>query len=167
MGLLKPVFKSLTGVALATAMAMPALAQDAANDAPVVNASVATTTMTKPQFVNVSDWNIGDARVAAAAASSDKVAIVVWGGTKELQYEAFLAAQDLVNEGIPAAFVIAPDTNGHTADAYFEVFAKSAPKGDSTFGVKNAHLVRQDMYDGAKSAYNSTFPVRVAELDLR
>jgi len=170
MGALRPLFRGLTGVALAGAMALPAIANDDANDAPVIEASVsveAPAKMTKPQYVGAAHETPNDARILAAAASRDKVAIVVWGGTKELQLEAYKAAQQLVNEGIPVAFVLAPDSNGFTADAFFQTYAMSKPYGEATYGVDNAHLVRADIYQGARDAYTSNFPQRYSQLNLR
>lgn len=168
MGVLRPLFRGLTGVALASAMTLPVLAQDAANDAPVMNASVSTTTMTKPQVVNASGETMNDARILAAAASRNKVAIVVWGGTKELQFEAYKAAQDMVNEGIPTALVVAPDHNTTPQDAIFQIYAKSAPQGeDSHIGTDHVGLVREAMYKHAKYAYSTNYSTKIAELDIR
>lgn len=154
-------------------MATPAFAgENAANsNVPVANASISSTApkaMAEPHFVNASTWTENDASLAAAAASVDKVAIVVWGGSKQLQYEAFLAAQDLVNAGVPTAFVLAPDHNSTPNDAVFQVYAKSAPQGeDSHIGVNHTDLVRSAMYEHAKYAYQTNFPQRVASLDIK
>ena len=114
--------------------------------------------MAKPQFVNVSDRSINDARLAAAAATKSQVAIVVWGGTKDLQHKAYKAAADLVGEGIPAAFVIAPDHNTTPHDAVFQVFAKSIPTGeDSHIGTNYVHLVRDATHEHAKHAHHANF----------
>lgn len=171
MGLLKPVFQTLTAAAMAgSLLAFPAAAQDAANtNAPVVktSATVAPAAMTKPQYVGVSDWTINDARLAAENVSHNKVAIVVWGGTQELQLEAYKAAQDLVNEGVPVAFVLAPDHNTLPEDAVFQVYAKSAPISEGQYFMNGIHEVRGDTYSSAKSAHRANFPQQVAQLDIR
>ncbi|CAM3738588.1 hypothetical protein [Litorimonas haliclonae] len=175
MSILRDKFVGLAAPVMAATLAFssPAWAEDnpANSNVPVTNASVSTSIpvkMTKPQYVGAANETANDARILAAAASRDKVAIVVWGGTKGLQFEAYKAAQDLINEGIPVAFVSAPDTNSLEGDAIFQIYAKSAPQGkDGHFGNDHADKVRANMYETAKATYQRVFPQKIASLDIQ
>ncbi len=119
------------------------------------------------QYVGVQDRSINDARFIAAAASRDKVAIVVWGGNRTIQQEAYNAALDLVDMGIPTAFVLAPDHNSLDDEAVTQVYAASTPRSDGHYGTDHANLVRADMRDAGIAAYREAFPQQLAALALR
>lgn len=118
------------------------------------------------QFVDAQRDTPNDARILAAAASRDKVAIVVWGGNRTIQQEAYNAARDLVGMGIPTAFVLAPDDNGLDGDAAMTVYAASLPRSDSRWGTNYAREVRADMREAGIDAYRRAFPAQLAALAL-
>lgn len=107
------------------------------------------------QYVDATRESLAGARGFAAAASRDKIAIVVWGGNRTLQQEAYNAALDLVDAGIPAAFILAPDGNGLDGDANFMVYACSLPYSVAAYGTNWAHEVRAAMRSSALEAHRS------------
>ena len=119
------------------------------------------------QYIGVQDRTINDARTAAAAASHNKVAIVVWGGNRTIQAEAYKAGLDLIDMGIPVAFVLAPDTNGLEGDAGFQIYAKSAPRFDGYVGADNAKDLRPVVRQAGLDAHKETFPQQIATLSIR
>lgn len=119
------------------------------------------------QFVGVQDQTINDARIVAAAASNSKIAIIVWGGNRTIQQEAYNAALDLIDMGIPVAFVLAPDTNGLEGDASFQIYARSEPRFDGSVGVDNASDLRPVIRQAGLDAHKEVFPQQVATLSIR
>jgi len=174
MGILRPIFRRLAIPAMVGAMsvATPAWAsEDAANsNATVVAASVSTAParMTKPLYKDVSKLASKEAILQELAnVSIDKVAIVVWGGNRTLQQEAWNASLDLVRDGIPTVMVVAPDHNSLPQDAIFQIYAKSLPQGqDGHFGTDHADKVRVNMYENGKYAYRKNYTQQVAGLNL-
>ena len=137
-------------------------ANESAGSAPSMQA-----TKLSVQYVGVQDQTINDARIVAAAASNNKVAIVVWGGNRTIQQEAYNAALDLIDMGIPVAFVLAPDTNGLEGDAGFQIYAKSAPRFDGYVGADNAKDLRPAVRQAGLEAHKENFPQQVATLSIR
>jgi len=165
--LAKMAFGAIAGTAMMATPLATATAEDAANSNAQVTQVAATAAVTpQVQFVNAMDRTENDARILAAAASTDKVAIVVWGGNRAIQQEAFFAARDLAGAGIPTAFVLAPDGNGIEADAYLEIYAASTPRRDGTIANNGAERIRQVTRDGGLAAYREAFPTQVAQLSL-
>ncbi|MET4131781.1 hypothetical protein ABIE62_000897 [Porphyrobacter sp. MBR-155] len=106
----------------------------------------------------------------AAIASSDKIAVVVWGGNVELQRQAYAAAQDLRGQGIPLAFIVGPDLNGYAEDANFQIYARGLPQfeGDgANIGGANVAMVRPEVVRMGREAYARRFPRELAALDIR
>jgi len=129
--------------------------------------AVAQTPQVAVQFIGIQDRAIDDARYIVANASHSKVAIVVWGGTRAIQQEAYNAARDLAGIGIPVAFVLAPDTNGLEGDAGFQIYARSEPRYDGVVGTSNAKDLRPIVRQNALDAHNEAFPQQVATLTVR
>lgn len=150
------VSASLAVSAFATASLLPAvsMAQEQSRTTPTV------------QFIDVQTYTMNDTRIIAASASRNKIAIVVWGGNRVIQQEAYNAARDLVNIGIPTAFVLGPDDNGLDADAAMTIYAASLPRFDSRWGTNYASSIRADMREGGVEAYRMAFPREAAALGL-
>jgi hypothetical protein len=146
----------------AIAQERPAAAQLVAAN---TNVAVSTTTP-QVQYVDVSRYSAGYAREAAGAASHDGIAIVVWGGNRTIQQEAYNAARDLAGIGIRTAFVLAPDDNGLDGDAALQVYAASTPRSDGRMGTNNAQYIRTDMRDAGLRAYREAFPAQAIALGL-
>ena len=109
-------------------------------------------------------------RTGAAMASRDKIAIIVWGGNRDLQQQAYNAALDLRDQGIPLAFIVGPDLNGVDADANFQVYARGVPAFDADgarFGLDHIAQVRPEVSRMGREAYARGFPRELAALDLR
>ncbi len=167
---MKNVANKIFGFAAAGALALTPMA--AANAEDVIPASnptataVATSAMSV-QFIDASQYTLDHAREYAAATSHDKLAIIVWGGNRTLQQEAYNAARDLVGMGIPTAFVLAPDHNNSDAEAVMQVYAGSRPYTDAAIGTNHADVVRTTMREAGITAYREAFPQQVAALSLR
>ena len=166
--LAKKAFGAFAGAAMLATPLATATAEDAANNNAQATRMAATATSVAPevQFVNAMDRTENDARILAAAASTDKVAIVVWGGNRAIQQEAFFAARDLAGAGIPTAFVLAPDGNGIDADAYMQIYAASTPRRSGTIANNGSERIRPLARQGGMEAYREAFPAQVAQLSL-
>lgn len=134
------------------------------------NESTQTSSAVEPlklQYIGIEDRTLNDARFIVANASHNKVAIVVWGGNRTIQQEAYNAALDLIDMGIPTAFILAPDHNELDGDAVMQVYASSIPRSDAHWGLNNADKVREDMRNAGLAAYKEAFPQQVATLSIR
>lgn len=151
----------------ATLAATPVAMAHAEDTVTPANTNVATVAdPLQVQYLPAQDLSQEGARLVAANASRDKVAIVVWGGNRALQQEAYNAARDLTSVGIPAAFVLAPDHNQLDGDAVMQVYAASTPRSDAHWGLNNADQVRADMRQAGIEAYREAFPAQLAALTL-
>ncbi len=163
---IKTVFGMIASAALALTP-MQAFAEEAADaNTPVATAPVTAVAAQSVQYVDATGETMNGARRFAAAASNDKIAIVVWGGNRAIQQEAYNAARDLAGIGIPTAFVLAPDHNDLDGDAVMQVYAASTPRSDSHWGRNYADQVRADMRDAGLAAYREAFPQRISALSL-
>tara|TARA_R110000850_G_scaffold38800_28_gene101014 strand:- start:5381 stop:5893 length:513 start_codon:yes stop_codon:yes gene_type:complete len=160
------IFGAVASAALVATPVAMANAEDAVTSANT-NVAVATVDPLQVQYVGAQDQTLNDARTLVADASHNKVAIVVWGGNRTLQQEAYNAALDLVDMGIPTAFVLAPDHNSSEAEAVMQVYAGSRPYTDAAIGTDHANIVRTTMREAGVVAYRDAFPQRVAALSLR
>lgn len=108
---------------------------------------------------------------SAAEASRDKIAIVVWGGNVEIQRQAFEAAQDLRDEGIPLAFIVGPSLDPANAQnyAHIDIYAAGRPGGGDgpsiIIGSQRADELRPMLVNEARRTYAIAFPTQVAALD--
>lgn len=161
----KQALGAFLGATLAAAPVAMANAEDAVTPA---NTNVATAAVDplQVQFVDAQSDAVPAARRLAAIASRDKVAIVIWGGNRALQQEAYNAARDLAGVGIPTAFVLGPDHNQLDGDAVMQVYAASTPRFDAHGGSDNARDVRPMMRDAGVQAYREAFPAQLAALRL-
>lgn len=162
-------FAAPVALGLGAAASVFAPAAGFAQERPVAAQPVAANTnIAAPtvQFIDAQNDAIPVARRLAAVASRDKVAIIVWGGNRTIQQEAYNAARDLVGMGIPTAFVLAPDDNGLDGDAALQVYAGSLPRSDGRMGANNAQYIRADMRDAGIEAYRTAFPAQLAQLSL-
>jgi len=146
----------------AALMPAPAISETVPANQHVTAAAVTPTV----QFINAQDRTMNDARGIATDASYNRVAIIVWGGNRAIQQEAYNAARDLNDIGIETAFVLAPDHNSLSGDAVMQVYADSTPRSDALWGLNNADRVRADMREAGIAAYREAFPQQVASLDL-
>ncbi len=151
---------AMTLTPLATADAQDALSSANQNVAP---ASVSTEPLTV-QYVEASDRTLNDARTIAADASHERLAIVVWGGNRALQQEAYNAALDLVDMGIEVAFVRAPDHDESASEAFMQVYARATPRAEGHWSETRLAEVRPDVRNAALRAYEDAFPQRLAAL---
>ena len=166
---MKNVANKIFGAVAAGALALTPTATFAEDAVAPANMNVETASVStlQVQFVDAQNRTANDARSLAADASHNKVAIVVWGGNRTIQQEAYNAARDLVDVGIPTAFILAPDGNGSTSDAYMQIYAASTPRSEAAFGTNYASDVRPSMREAGLLAYREAFPAQVAALSLR
>lgn len=97
----------------------------------------------------------------AAQASHNKIAIIVWGGNRELQQEAYNAALDLRDEGIPLAFILGPALVPLDNVASYQVYAGGRPMYEgygSRFGSAHVNLVRPTVARMGRNAFREAFP---------
>ena len=160
--------------AAASSAAVPFAAANT-QERPVASQPVAANT--NVQQVTPISWQTFDDRgrearfvqTRAAIASKDKIAIIVWGGSVDLQRQAFAAAQDLRDQGIPLAFIVGPDLNGVDADANFQVYARGVPAFDgdgARYGGAHIAEVRPTVVRMGLEAYARGFPREAAALGL-
>lgn len=122
------------------------------------------------QTVDARTNSVRGVQAAGAEASRDKIAIIVWGGNRDLQRQAYAAALDLRDQGVPLAFIVGPDLNGYTEDANFQVYARGLPQfeGDgANIGGANVAMVRPEVVRMGRAAYARGFPRELAALDVR
>lgn len=172
-GTVKTIFGSLAAGALALTPMAAATAEETATPANQNTTPVAASVEQSPvplnqvQFVDAQSRTLNDARTLAADASHNQVAIVVWGGNRTIQQQAYNAARDLVDMGIPTAFVLAPDSNGLDGDAHMQIYAASTPRANATYGTQYASEVRSSMREAGIAAYREAFPTQLAALAIR
>jgi hypothetical protein len=160
-------------LALATAAAAFSPAAVAAQERPVAAQPVAANANVQQvafQTLDGSSRSVRFVQAGAAEASRDKIAIVVWGGNRELQQQAYNAALDLRDQGIPLAFIVGPDLNGYDVDANFQVYARGVPvfDGDGAhLGANHASEVRPTVLRMGQTAFRDHFPRELAALDIR
>ena len=141
---------------------MPASA--IAQDAPANQNATPIAATQSVQYVGAENETLGDARLLAASASRDKIAIVVWGGTRQFQQEAYNAALDLNDMGIRVAFVRAPDYDGNDGGSIFQIYGLAAPRVDGAVGFDNVDQLRVGIRQAALEVHQELFPQRVAAL---
>ena len=168
---MRNVANKIFGLAAAGAMAMTPMAAFsqaapanqnitpvAASVQPVAFATFDDTDQT-PDFV----------RTGAAMASRDKVAIVVFSGNRDLQREAYQAALQLRDEGVPLALILGPSLDPSNSSAAIQVYARSVPVYEgygAVIGVDNIDHLRAETLRGARSAYQRHFSREIATLAL-
>lgn len=170
--LAKRVLGSFLGAALLTTSAAACAEEGATATSTETAAATSSATAAQApklavQYVGAQDLSLDGAQFVAANASRDKVAIVVWGGNRTIQQEAYNAALDLIDMGIPVAYVLAPDHNSLDGDAVMQVYAASTPRSDAHWGLNNADKVRDDIRNASVAAYREAFPQQVAALTIR
>lgn len=99
-------------------------------------------------------------QIAGAKLSADKLTFVVHGGNRNLQMAAYRAAQRLDDEGVPVAFLLAPDEDNIDITMSVEFYAKGGYKyavmaydNDKNTPSEN----EQGIYNQAKKAYQDDF----------
>lgn len=148
---------SLAPILTPASLAFAQSGLDEANNGPIFQTRDARTRT--PRFV----------RTGAAIASREKIAIIVWGGNREMQQQAYYAALDLRDQGIPLAFIVGPDLNGYDVDANFQVYARVAPvfEGNGALlGANHIAEVRPTVTRMARTALRDLFPEQAATLGL-
>ena len=163
----------LLAFAAASSAAVPIAAANA-QERPVAAQPVAANTnvAVDPVVFQTSDArnvSVRGVQAGAAEASRDKIAIIVWGGNRDLQRQALAAAYDLRDQGIPLAFIVGPDLNGVDADANFQVYARGVPAFDADgarFGLDHITKVRPEVTRMGLEAYARGFPREAAALGL-
>lgn len=161
-------FAAPVALGLGAAASVFAPAAGFAQERPVA----ANTNVQQVSFATFNDSNrsVRFVQAGAAEASRDKIAIIVWGGNRDLQQQAYNAALDLRDQGIPLAFIVGPDLNGVDADANFQVYARGVPVFDgdgARYGGAHIAEVRPAVVRMGQTAFRDHFPRELAALDPR
>ncbi|MGE4314322.1 MAG: hypothetical protein AB7E85_08660 [Pseudobdellovibrionaceae bacterium] len=106
-------------------------------------------------------------RTGAAMASRDKIAIVVWGGNRDLQRQAYDAALDLRDQGIPLAFIVGPSQLPTNNATMIEIYGRGVSATQLVIGQDNIANLRGDVRSESQAAYGRMFPRELAALDPR
>lgn len=106
-------------------------------------------------------------RTGAAVASRDKIAIIVWGGSVDLQRQAFAAAQDLRDQGVPLAFIVGPSRLPYDNVVVIDIYGKGVPVSDLTVGTERIAELRPTLNAQGIQAYGRMFPRELAALAIR
>lgn len=149
-------------------IATPAIAQDSATPA---NANVSATAPTQVAFATIDgrDRTVDFVRTGAAMASRDKIAIVVFSGNSDLQREAYQAALQLRDEGMPLALILGPSLDPSNSSAAIQVYARGVPVYEgygAVIGEANISSVQPEMIEGARAAHLRHFPDSYPSLAL-
>ena len=91
--------------------------------------------------------------------SHDKLTFVVHGGENVLLLAAYRVAQRLDDEGVPVAFLLAPDHDGVSGTSYVDFYTKGGTKyGALGVGGGDTSDFEQGLYEQAIAAYREYFP---------
>lgn len=96
------------------------------------------------------------ARTAAAAASYNRIAILVFTGNDELGREVYRAAQSLRAEGIPLSIILATSLDPSNSSAAIQVYARSVPVYEgygAIIGARNLEFAYTETVRGVRSAH--------------
>lgn len=159
-------FGILAAGAAALTPLSPALSQDATTPA---NANASVDTETPFATFNDTDQTPDFVRTGAAMASRDKIAIVVFSGNRNLQREAYQAALQLRDEGMPLALILGPSLDPTNSSAAIQVYARGVPVYEgygAVIGEDNIASVQPETLRGARSAHQRHFGERTATLAL-
>jgi len=167
---MRNVANKMFGAVAAGAMAMTPMA--AFSQAAPANQNVtpvAVAVSTPFATFNDTDQTPDFVRTGAAMASRDKIAIVVFSGNRDLQREAYQAALQLRDEGVPLALILGPSLDPSNSSAAIQVYARSVPVYEgygAVIGIDNIDMVQSETLRGARSAYQRHFPRELATLAL-
>ena len=91
--------------------------------------------------------------------SADKLTFVVHGGNNNLLMAAYRTAQRLDDEGVPIAFLLAPDIDSNLDTTHVEFYSKGGTKY-SAIGVSTGNMGELEigLYRQAMKAYREDFP---------
>ena len=92
--------------------------------------------------------------------SSDKLTFVVHGGNKNLMMAAYHVAQRLDDEGIPIAFLLAPDNDGTLKSMHVDYYTNGGTRfGFTAYDNQKSTVAKREegLYEYAKKAYNDGF----------
>ncbi|WP_147395390.1 hypothetical protein [Altericroceibacterium spongiae] len=116
------------------------------------------------QTIDGSTRSIRVVQAGASEASRDKIAIVVWGGNRELQQQAYNAALDLRDQGIPLAFIVGPSRMPYDNAIMIDIYGKGVPVSDLTVGAQRIAALRPTLSAQGMQAYGRMFPRELAML---
>ena len=90
--------------------------------------------------------------------SDDKLTLVVYGGTRNLMMAPYNVAQRLDDEGIPVAFLLAPEHDDNIDTAHVDFYTKGSTKyGLLAFSNGDMASFEQSLYEQAMKAYEEGF----------
>jgi len=164
--------KLLGGFALAALIATPtaACAAEDASSATTTetttaaneNVAASTAGQTRPQFMFKNAGNDSEdiAITASKIASTDRVTVIIWGGTPEMQREVFQATQEFMSNGSRVGLVIGPDRNNYAGDAEIEIYSLGHARTTWDTGADKIFTLKSDTID----SLNEFRPSRIASI---
>ncbi|MGE4314323.1 MAG: hypothetical protein AB7E85_08665 [Pseudobdellovibrionaceae bacterium] len=106
-------------------------------------------------------------QAGAAEASLDKIAIVVWGGNRDLQRQAYAAALDLRDKGIPLAFIVGPSRLPSDGAVMIDIYGRGVSATQMMIGSDNISSLRTDLRQQGEIVYGRMFPREFEALKLQ
>ncbi len=92
--------------------------------------------------------------------SASNLTFVVHGGNKNLMMAAYRVAQRLDDEGIPVAFLLAPDNDGTLKSMHVDYYINGGTRfGFTAYDNQKSTVAKREegLYEYAKKAYNEGF----------
>lgn len=143
-----PLIKSFFGGFTALALWVSAVTLSATAFPVIVANAQATKSADFPRFDSRNE-PIQQVRAGAAQVSrNDRIVIVVWGGTEDMQKEAYRAVLDLYDQGVPVGFILGPDHDGNRNNALIQIYAASRVQAGASIFI-NTTNVRQVVVEAA------------------
>lgn len=105
---------------------------------------------------DLSDRDTEVVQLVGEELSADKLVLVVHGGNRKLQMAAYRVAQRLDDEGVPVAFLLAPDNDGTLKSMHVDYYTKGATRFGFTAYDNQKNTVAQSeagLYEYARKAY--------------
>ena len=109
---------------------------------------------------DLSDRSTELVQIVGQRLSADKLTFVVHGGNKNLQMAAYRVAQRLDEEGVPVAFLLAPDRDGLLQTMHVDYYSKGGTKyGLTAYDNENIAIAttEENLYNQARKAYEEDF----------
>lgn len=103
----------------------------------------------RPQFIftDARDNTEEFSTLASRLSSADRVTVIIWGGSPDMQREVFQATQEFMNNGNKVGLVIAQDRNGYSEDAEIEIYSLGHRRTSWDQGENNMGSIKGDVID--------------------
>lgn len=156
------------GIGAAATAFIPAagIAQTMKAQPAAANTNVQATPVTF-QTSDARNISVRGVQAGAAEASRDKIAIIVWGGSRELQQQAYNAALDLRDQGVPLAFIVGPSQMPNNNAVIIEIYGRGVSATQMMVGRERISELRSGLRMESEAAYARMFPRELAALTVK